>query len=460
MSLLLYNPFLLYFQNDDMVHIPLSRDGILLQHNSFRPLCDLSMILDYHLWGKNAWGYHFTNLILHLINSFFVFILSKKILKKYSTSIHATSIAFLTAVLFWVYMNHSEAVFWILGRSAMIGMLFFLPASIFYLSRDNKNHFILCILFLLPAWLSYESTYIIPVLFLLISYIDTKMKITRSKKEIFFVSLVWISFILTLCTRYYFTKNIFSEYEKGGLSNGLLALAGNYARLFMRSWIPPVKNATLFVSLSLVIVLIIAGCLFYNKKQRTLLMILLAFLAISLLPYTTLSIDTKGVESERFIYLPSLFNCLMIGIIISQFKMIEQAICTFIVCIANIIILNMHAIQYRFAGNVVRTTINAVNSLNGKQKLTGINIPQENAGALIFRSGFTDGINWLKNTGTVDSIFEYSQSKKDLPLQKNYKVVYTNDLNPIKDAVDTNTATNGEAFLFFSDTALYVITKK
>ena len=43
-ALFLYNPLLLYFQNDDTIHIPLSRDGVLLQHNTFRPVCDISIM--------------------------------------------------------------------------------------------------------------------------------------------------------------------------------------------------------------------------------------------------------------------------------------------------------------------------------------------------------------------------------------------------------------------------------
>ncbi len=134
-AIFLYNPWLLYFQNDDMSTIPLSRDKILFQHNSFRPICDISLIMDYKLWGKNAWGYHLSNLIFHFINTVLVFVITKKSLKKYKLSEEPILCSFTTAVLFWIYMNHSEAVFWILGRSAMIGMLFFLLAVFFLFKK-------------------------------------------------------------------------------------------------------------------------------------------------------------------------------------------------------------------------------------------------------------------------------------------------------------------------------------
>src|SRR6266496_660089 len=67
LALYCYDPFTLYFQNDDFIHIPLSEQGVLLQRNTFRPVCDISIMLNYWLWGKNAWGYHFINLLLHIV---------------------------------------------------------------------------------------------------------------------------------------------------------------------------------------------------------------------------------------------------------------------------------------------------------------------------------------------------------------------------------------------------------
>src|SRR3954447_18209427 len=78
-----YNPFALYFQNDDFIHIPLSERGVLLQRNAFRPVCDISIIIDYWLWGKNARGYHFTNLLLHTVACVTLFLFLRFILKTY-----------------------------------------------------------------------------------------------------------------------------------------------------------------------------------------------------------------------------------------------------------------------------------------------------------------------------------------------------------------------------------------
>src|SRR3954469_25951850 len=112
LALYCYNPFALYFENDDFIHIPLSQHGVLLQRNTFRPVCDISIILDYWLWGKNAWGYHFTNLLLHTVACVTLFLFLRFILKKYFGLPQTVLICWLSCGLFFIYSMHSEAVFW------------------------------------------------------------------------------------------------------------------------------------------------------------------------------------------------------------------------------------------------------------------------------------------------------------------------------------------------------------
>src|SRR4051812_7593882 len=105
-GLCLFNPFPLYFLNDDLVHIPLSKDAALFQHKSFRPVCDLSVALDYWLWGKNAYGYHVTNLVLHIANSILTFWLTKVLLQKFGFE-NVVVVSFLAGTLFFIYAFHS-----------------------------------------------------------------------------------------------------------------------------------------------------------------------------------------------------------------------------------------------------------------------------------------------------------------------------------------------------------------
>src|SRR3990172_8011989 len=43
----------------------------------YRPLVYLSYLIDFLLWGDNPFGFHLTNVILHLLNTLMVFSLAK-----------------------------------------------------------------------------------------------------------------------------------------------------------------------------------------------------------------------------------------------------------------------------------------------------------------------------------------------------------------------------------------------
>ena len=43
----------------------------------YRPLVTLSFLFDYLTWGLNAFGFRLTNVFLHALNGFFVFLLIK-----------------------------------------------------------------------------------------------------------------------------------------------------------------------------------------------------------------------------------------------------------------------------------------------------------------------------------------------------------------------------------------------
>ena len=234
------------------------------------------------------------------------------------------------------------------------------------------------------------------------------------------------------------------------------------ARLAIRSWLPPSQTQQIliieFVILTGLVVLVMLRT--GSQKSRRGIIVLLFVWLISLLPYITLGIDTKGVESERFLYMPSLFVCVLIIIIIFQLPGFVRAITIMLICTVNVLSLAHHAKQYRFAGAVVESTISGVNRLQNKTHLIAEGVPQENFGALIFRSGFPEGIDWLKNNSTVDSIVLLSQSHTDLPLQKNYPFEHSHDLLLIPDTSLRNHFSTNDAYLLYTDSTLKIITRE
>ena len=75
-------------------------------HKSYRPLTVLTFRINYAIHGLSPWGYHLTNLLLHIITTHLVWLLSSTVL--FST--HTYFLSLQTAVLFAVHPVHTEAV--------------------------------------------------------------------------------------------------------------------------------------------------------------------------------------------------------------------------------------------------------------------------------------------------------------------------------------------------------------
>ena len=95
-----------YVENNELV-TQLSIENITemftgLEHvGTYSPLTLLSWAVDYGLGGLNPWMYHFSNLLLHILNVMLVFILMFKLFKR-------NDLAFLAALLFGVHPMNVE----------------------------------------------------------------------------------------------------------------------------------------------------------------------------------------------------------------------------------------------------------------------------------------------------------------------------------------------------------------
>jgi len=94
----------------------------------YRPTYSLSFRLDYLLYGTAPAGYHLTNLALHAVCSFFVYLLALEL----TPGERKREIAVTAGAIFALYPVHPEAVTWIAGRVDPICAAFYLPALLFF----------------------------------------------------------------------------------------------------------------------------------------------------------------------------------------------------------------------------------------------------------------------------------------------------------------------------------------
>ena len=172
-------------------------------------------------------------------------------------------------------------------------------------------------------------------------------------------------------------------------------------------------------------------------------------------PYASLGIDTKGTEGERFLYLPSIFVCMIPAFLSNHFfeKKIQKIILPSVI-IFYLGMLYINAGNYRLAGNIVKATVAEVNKLQDKQTLYMQSLPQSQYGALIFRDGFKEAVDWMVKE--PHEIIICSQMPENKPFQDLYKVNYDDSIildhcTGAKPELDSNAA-----FFNYTDSALYI----
>ncbi len=98
-----------------------------LLFQSYRPIRNISYALDVALWGKNAFGFHLTNTLIHAANVLLVFALVRRL----SSDLIVATIA---ALIFAVHPIQTDAVAYISGRRDLLFSFFYLLAFHFYLN--------------------------------------------------------------------------------------------------------------------------------------------------------------------------------------------------------------------------------------------------------------------------------------------------------------------------------------
>ncbi len=113
----------------------------------YRPVQNLSYMLDYWLWGDSTSGYHCTNVLIHALAAWLLFLLLRRLLPTLWTANERPAetappaIAALLVALIWlVHPVHNAAVAYISGRADSLAALFALGGWILWLrARDGSR---------------------------------------------------------------------------------------------------------------------------------------------------------------------------------------------------------------------------------------------------------------------------------------------------------------------------------
>lgn len=150
----------------------------------FRPLNNLTYLLDFQLYGLNPLCYHVENVILHLIAVLLLFSLINRLFS-------SRALAFLSALIFAVHPINTEAVAFLAARNNILALVFMLLSFITYIRAHNRKKvisFFFSGLFFFLSALCKESSLMLPFILALYDF-----KFSRSFKEQVRLKIVTIS---------------------------------------------------------------------------------------------------------------------------------------------------------------------------------------------------------------------------------------------------------------------------
>lgn len=156
----------------------------------YRPIGTIAYMADALLWGKKAFGYHLTNILIHVINCCLLFVL----LKKFGCN---DLLSFFFSLLFAVHPLLSQAVAWIAGRADSLLCLFFLSSFISlinFLEAGKKRWLFFHFLLFALGLFNKETAILLPVISVIFIWINGNNKLT--KNHFILLAAGWISIIL------------------------------------------------------------------------------------------------------------------------------------------------------------------------------------------------------------------------------------------------------------------------
>lgn len=288
----------------------------------YRPLLNLSLMLDANIGGVLPFIFYFFNIVWHLIATMLVF----KLLKKINCQ---PALAWFFSLVFLVHPALTQAVAWIPGRNDSLLTVFVLAATLCFLSFKDEPRlrtYLGYLGFLLLALFTKETAAFLPPLIILYFLLVEPKKIeTRDKWLLIIGSLaagfIWLLFRHLALGTDPVTLNIVATTIFKNLP-AILVVLGKTLIPVNLAVLPILADSTIIYGL-LVVILLLTAFLFARPKNYRYLTWGLAWFILFLLPsFVRLNpIDTPDFLEHR-LYLP-LVGFLIVLAEIEWFKKLD-----------------------------------------------------------------------------------------------------------------------------------------
>ena len=420
-----------YFLSDDFVQIGkvIGGDNSVAWGRShggfFRPLFILSYVIDNAVWGARPFGFHLTNVTVHALNSFLTFLLSLEFvqdMKLDSRTRRAVSIG--AAALFLLHPSHTEAVTWISGRADLLATFFSLASILFYLrytKSTSKSQLRVSIACFTLALLAKEAAICVPFILLAIGLVSERAQpketLTRLLKIIAPFALILVGFVLV---RSFFIGSIVGGYGVNQhLNFSPRWLRDRLLEASVRSVLPSLPaqwsfflfkplQSRLFILIAMSTLGLVAAAIVFRRRRydlleretqnRFLLMLVTLFL-VSLLPVISLRLSLYQTLGERFLYLPSVFSCLLISYLSAIFIRNFSVWLLILVFVLGFYSTRLYQTNRSWgeAAQLSQSIANDITNSATRERVLVLNVPDNLRGVPVFHNGLPEALQYFQN---------------------------------------------------------------
>lgn len=205
-------------------------DAITGNKSFFRPVSNLSITLNWYFSKEDVTGYHFVNIGVHILTTFFLFLFiinlfsSPKLVGKFKNNEYF--IAVLATCLWAMNPIQTQAITYIVQRMAAMAAMFYVMALYCYIkariSNSVKNRLFwlssLIISFLLAVG-SKENAIMLPISLLIVEMIFFQEMSKPKIRKIFFLSGCALVLIVFVSGVFLFMNGSFADNILGGYKN-------------------------------------------------------------------------------------------------------------------------------------------------------------------------------------------------------------------------------------------------
>jgi len=392
----------------------------------FRPLFILSYLIDTRIWGARPFGFHLTNVVFHSLNAFLTYVLSLRIVGDLKlTPAAKRMIAIGAGVLFLLHPSHTEAVSWISGRADVLATFFCLASLLSYLEYirgKRKSQLALSLFCFALALLAKESAICLPFLVVAVSlFVEPVRKDGKTLGQFLKVVACYFSILLVfVAVRFVFIGSLVGGYgasqhlnfSPGWLRDRLLEASVRSvlpALPSQLSWFlfkPLQSRAFILFSLAcvgLVALAIILRRRWYGlserKEQNRFLIALVVLFLFSLLPVINLRLGLYQTLGERFLYLPSVFSCLLMAYLAAILLRRQTLWLAILICVLGFYSVRLYQTNrlWSEAGKLSRSITNDLADSSTRDHLIILNAPDNLRGVPVFHNGLPEALLYFQN---------------------------------------------------------------